>query len=233
MGRAKGTPAEARPIVSGFCRDARLIAEDKLSSRHGADHHHGLCKGHRCACDCHAESNLPRCRTCNGVATLTESGVCADTDDCHLRANLAAEANPSHQARLARQEAARAARAERRAELEQAREADPGYVPPPRRQRSEPRPTSGRCHHCGLPTKGGRFVAGHDAKLKGDLKRAAELGDVDAVVEAMIRNWPTKWKMPNGTLEAADARMGELADYDAFLAARNNERWRAYEGLVA
>lgn len=57
------------------------------------------------------------------------------------------------------------------------------------------RPIEGRCQHCGEPTKGGLFAAGHDAKLKGELIRAGLEGDHEAVAEMMARG-PAWFKKP-------------------------------------
>lgn len=89
----------------------------------------------------------------------------------------------------------------------------------PRTKRvAQDRPTSGLCEHCGEPTKGGKFVAGHDAKLKGDLIRAGAEGDVDAVVEAMFRNWYKPGRYPD--LETEAFAVVQAHKTDEWLAAR-------------
>jgi hypothetical protein len=55
--------------------------------------------------------------------------------------------------------------------------------------RASRRTGGGHCHHCGEPTKGGRFVPGHDAKLKGDLIREAT---TEAEAERIIRRWTSE-----------------------------------------
>lgn len=45
-----------------------------------------------------------------------------------------------------------------------------------------------RCEHCGEPCRG-RFVVGHDAKLKSELAQAASEGDAHAWAELELRNW--------------------------------------------
>jgi hypothetical protein len=59
--------------------------------------------------------------------------------------------------------------------------------------RSKPRAPrkagSGFCEHCGEPTKGGRFIPGHDAKLKGGLIREAT---IEAAAERVIRGWSSE-----------------------------------------
>lgn len=47
---------------------------------------------------------------------------------------------------------------------------------------------TGKCEHCGAPT-GGRFAVGHDAKLKGELLKAARDGDAEAAAEMVYRTW--------------------------------------------
>jgi hypothetical protein len=54
---------------------------------------------------------------------------------------------------------------------------------------------TGTCEHCGQPTRGGKFVPGHDAKLKGALARVYADRDAslrertDALAEAIAREW--------------------------------------------
>jgi hypothetical protein len=57
---------------------------------------------------------------------------------------------------------------------------------PGRSRAAGPRATIGRCEHCGEPTRGGRFLPGHDAKLKGELIREAT---PEADAEREIRGW--------------------------------------------
>lgn len=162
------------------------------------DHHAG-CKGahhHRvtpakgdpidevwtCACPCHEADNRPRCLRCGARDVDLAGGYCADHDACDIFLADVLDNDPTMaKVRLANERA----KAERAA-ADPIREAQ-------RQERKErvAKPKVGRCEHCGEPTKGGRFVAGHDAKLKGELKRAAEAGDVDALVELEVRNWPT------------------------------------------
>lgn len=55
-----------------------------------------------------------------------------------------------------------------------------------------PRPRAGKCECCGDPTKGGRFLPGHDAKLASSLKERVQAGDVEAYEEMKSRNWLNK-----------------------------------------
>ena len=65
------------------------------------------------------------------------------------------------------------------------------------RKRSRPkkpsRPKGGTCEcPCGGPTKGGRFIPGHDAKLASVLKNRVKGGDRAAFEEMVRRNWTRK-----------------------------------------
>jgi hypothetical protein len=87
----------------------------------------------------------------------------------------------------------------------------------PRAPRSGGSTTGGRCEHCGEPTKGGRFIPGHDAKLKGELVRE---GTIEAWAEQIIRNWKTEADVPNDL-----GRITKLvAQGDGFLRSRITAR---------
>jgi hypothetical protein len=60
------------------------------------------------------------------------------------------------------------------------------------RKKAPPRSTSGKCECCGEPTRGGRFLPGHDAKLASALKKRVESGDMEAYAEMKRRNWLSK-----------------------------------------
>lgn len=99
--------------------------------------------------------------------------------------------------------------------------------PPPAARPSRPRPRSaGFCEHCGEPTRGGRFKAGHDAKLKGELMRAVQSGDAAARAEQSIRGWTGKGHAyTDHPLDAAARILVERAGGErAFLAVRVKER---------
>lgn len=92
-----------------------------------------------------------------------------------------------------------------------------------RRGGGRSRPAVGACEHCGEPTKGGRFVPGHDAKLKGDLGREAQSTDpairIPALVEARLRSMDSsKWYIEPADEDAAE--VDALVLKDGFLAAR-------------
>lgn len=55
---------------------------------------------------------------------------------------------------------------------------------------SRPKKKAGHCQcGCGGMTKGGRFLPGHDAKLKSALRKRANDGDQDAINELAERGW--------------------------------------------
>lgn len=72
--------------------------------------------------------------------------------------------------------------------------------------------TPGSCEHCGGATKGGRFLAGHDAKLKGILAREAmdvearEPERVAAVLELIYRGWLKPHHADDDLLALAEAQ---------------------------
>ena len=89
----------------------------------------------------------------------------------------------------------------------------------------------GVCEHCGERTGGGRFLAGHDAKLKGDLKRAAKEGDAAATAEAQIRAAQHREDDPESSAwwtDATPATKKEVAKLvkqgDGFLRSRITQR---------
>lgn len=94
------------------------------------------------------------------------------------------------------------------------------------------RPSSGACEHCGLPTKGGRFTPGHDAKLKGDLGRAAQDTDpkvrIPALAESALRAADSsKWAIE--PLDEDAAEVDKLVLQEGFLASRNAARADAHK----
>jgi hypothetical protein len=146
----------------------------------------------------------PACYVCKteDAELHTTHPQCVDVEACAERAKIRQDAHPGWDRYRQYHEAAKAAETET----------------PRERRPSATRPTSGRCEHCGEPTKGGRFVAGHDAKLKGDLIRAGGAGDVEAVVEAMFRSWYKQGRYPE--LEAEAFAIVQANNTDEWLAQR-------------
>lgn len=152
---------------------------------------HSGCKGHRrssvldrktgeytdqyitCDCICHAHLHPKRCLVCNHPGHDQAGGVCVDHDACQQRLeDTLANDNTMQKLRASKEHGKR--------------QREIAATNTPRVQVTR----MGVCEHCGEPTKGGRFIAGHDAKLKGELKRAAEAGDRDSLLELHLRNWP-------------------------------------------
>lgn len=198
----KAAPAKAADPgpatrTCGFCDTAKRVEAGTIQSTTTPKGWHDMCRGGRCACGC--SEGKAQCAECGGRIPPEEGTECADTKEC--------------QARQRRQEEA----ARRSKEMAQMREQirkerskaalDENGQPKPPRPKAEPK-LPGRCEHCGDTTKGGRFVAGHDAKLKGILIKEARGGKGKAAVEAcaeiLVRNWPCK-DVDAGVMEKAQA----------------------------
>lgn len=86
------------------------------------------------------------------------------------------------------------------------------------------KPGTGRCHHCGQPTKGGKFIPGHDAKLKAELQKDFA---PESFVEARMRGW-YHGAMPEGeATKLWEELKGDQDRSAAWLAERNRQRWVA------
>lgn len=134
-----------------------------------------------CECACHKIGGIKIARRCGEcgwrpaefearTGISAETGRCTNKDDCHTRV----EANPTFQRYRDYQAHGEQVRAERGEET----------------ATRAGRPTAGVCQ-CGCegPTKGGKFQPGHDAKLKGRLRKAAQDGDEEAHAELVDRGW--------------------------------------------
>lgn len=60
---------------------------------------------------------------------------------------------------------------------------------PLERKPRPPRATVGECECCGAATRGGKFLPGHDARLKSRLRAAAKSGDDAAKADLERRGW--------------------------------------------
>lgn len=145
----------------------------------------------KCYC-CTREPYCVDCKTTDSVDPETWS--CVDQLACQNRVRDRLEMAPLHrQLQECRSDSAeRARRIRREAELIRAGvptdEIDEFERPQERRPRL-PRPTTGQCECCGEPTRGGRFLPGHDARLKSRLRKAAKGGDQEAAAELETRGW--------------------------------------------
>lgn len=129
----------------------------------------------RCACTCSAY--LIKCFTCglreqeadDGTGEVNpETWRCFDEDACAARIEARLAANPVIQQIRAIQAASETrVRAERIA--------------------TTSRPTSGKCLHCGEPTKGGMFLPGHDAAFLSLATATIVAGD--ATLSEVLDSW--------------------------------------------
>lgn len=200
--------------LTGFCKspdpDAHLHCKGSGTN--------GLHEDHLwfCPCECHVDH--PTCRDCGQRdVEITLTGTCVDVDGCVTSRAVRTEKNPIHQQlrqiieeaerreseRAAARSAQRAAQREREAAQAKAEGRPVPAARPVRTPKVPPEPQ--RCHcGCAGMTKGGRFVAGHDARLKGMLVRAARQTPPDsgkpatkkqaihAMAELIARDWPRK-----------------------------------------
>jgi len=141
----------------------------------------------QCPCGCE-RSQQYKCLDC-GTRDQGEidqsTWRCIDKDGCNARIEHRLATNPV----IVQIREVRAAAAQGKEQLraqERARRIEAGEDVPAVRVKRDPRPASGQCLHCGEPTKGGKFLPGHDAAYLSIL--AAEIAggrSFDEVIEAM------------------------------------------------
>lgn len=217
-GKAKAT----KPHLTGFCSVERRIRDGSEPSAQYKDtdpfFHHRLCKG----CDCpHHLATEQRCVLCGRTARPGADRCTDDPIACEKR----------HEKQIAN--------ADRHAELQASLIGIAKQQSAERKERAEPRKTTGTCEHCGEPTKGGKFAIGHDAKLKSILAgEALGMGgtsinwklQADALAELMLRGWITKKvdeaeaAKPSKQWVAATKIYNDAKGRDEWLAARIAER---------
>lgn len=163
----------------------------------GDDEHHRRCRGALrqgadrlvlCSCPNHQGEDA-RCTDCGEQSPVVDLATrrCTDPEGCRDRVETKQRANPLHTMLQEVQQVAQASKATK----------TPAKAMTARKRTAEPRPKTGRCQHCGETTKGGLFVAGHDAKLKSALAKIA-YGDgrkadrVAAAAEMIARGWARK-----------------------------------------
>ena len=217
--------------LMGSCSTAKLISSGAVGSTTPVEEWHAKCKGGhldgrgrftRCTCQCHADQHV--CIRCGATATeLDDQLSCVDVEGCVAEYRRQLLADPTYQRFTGYLEAGANARAEAAAEEKRAVAA--GEKPPKVKSGKKPQPCQ---HGCGEMTKGGLFVMGHDAKLKGILMRAAESGDIESLTELSLRSWlPStgrgRDRYTAADLARADERVAET-NTEAFLAARVAER---------
>lgn len=204
--KAAATPKPSTYLCT-WCKNAKEVEADPTSSPNSAQWWHSRCHGETCQCE-HKSNPAHRHEEIDGESERRREDL---------------------RARLAKAQATGAAERARKNAEAASRYADPDSPdderpPRPVRQARElkrdQRTHRGVCHHCGEPTKGGIFVAGHDAKLKGELKRAAQDGDIDALAEILYREWP----QPKDTSDADLNKAARIAGH------KNADAW--FEGRV-
>lgn len=189
-----------RTWISGFCGTG-----DHGSCPSAVRHMDGT-KVAECACRC---QHRQRCLECGNTNPAELTGwACTNPSDCRDAIAARSAANPLRKeletVRMLGGEARRRALHERTVariradvaacgiddEIGHDVASDLNRPRRPRKPRQAARPTSGTCI-CGCEgtTKGGRFLPGHDAKLKGTLKRAASAGDASAVQRLIELGW--------------------------------------------
>lgn len=206
--------AEVRPLVLfGTCR--------------GQDDNHGRCRGAIqqkqalvvCSCPNH-EGESPRCVNCGVQNDVVDSTTrrCLDPEGCAGRVDSKQRANPLHTMLQEVQQVAQASKAAKA----------PAKAMTARKRTEVARPKTGRCQHCGEATRGGLFVAGHDAKLKSILAKVA-YGDgrkadrVMAAAEMIARGWVKK-ALPEDIAADATATVDKSKQSPADFAAKVSER---------
>lgn len=144
---------------------------------------------------CYCCKGSPRCLDC-GLAEDIEptQWACRDSAACMLRVRDRLAGSPLHQ----QLQECRSDSAERARRIRMAAEGIRAGVPqdeideferPLEKKPRTPRPAVGSCECCGAATRGGRFLPGHDAKMKSRLREAAKKGDVEASAELEQRGW--------------------------------------------
>lgn len=162
-------------------------------------------KVYRCTCGC-PRSQMIRCFTCDHREPVEAGNInpetwrCIDPDECSARIERRLAANPIiRQIREIKEGVAERTRTDRAAAAEAA------GLPAPRPRAAGPsRPTSGACLHCGEPTKGGKFLPGHDASYIAQAVTAIREGSV--TLEATIESWELL-----GISEALRAKLAKRA----------------------
>lgn len=205
--RAGGTknPPAPVPHLFGFCQSEAQAMDGNQPTGTGSEWH-ARCPGALTTgvgsvvvCTCPAHGDHRKCHVC-----LTEVEAAEGYDPirrqhtnqeaCQIAADLRRSANGHLTAQIAAiREETRQRREQQRAEENRLRE-ERGERPVRLRTKAAPKAPQ-RCHcGCGSLTKGGRFVPGHDAKLKGRLGQARSAQDthadyVEALAERIARGW--------------------------------------------
>lgn len=224
------TGARVAWALFGPCSTADDLELGAINSTTSVDGWHKLCnigivvpsKWQVTLCTHEWHGQNPRCRACRrfhqSAASLDGSSACLDVEECFAHLNEQRANDPRFDKIRAIKEAGARERAANQTERKERR----AGVESDGNGRGPARPTTGICHHCGGLTKGGKFIAGHDAKLKGELIREADEGAAEAVAEAMIRGWYKIGRFPD--LEATADRLVQERPTGEFIVERNAAR---------
>lgn len=141
--------AKSRKVRCGFCADGKH-ANCCVAIRWGK---HGE-RIWRCSCTCETATTGTRCLDCGRKGReVTDRSVCVDQDECRGYVQSRRRDYMTGQPQLDGDGA-------------------------PRRLPKHRTPAGGRCICCEAPTRGGRFLPGHDARwLSAQVKAYIETGD--------------------------------------------------------
>lgn len=183
----EATPAKPKvpsSKLTTWCKTAGLVDAGTVATDATGPEWHSKCKGvllggngqvqSVCPCVCH--KGQKRCSDCGTEDSELNPATLRCVNRTHCAERIQAKLESSAKWKML-QECVAAGRAV-------AAQREP-RVP------SQARAREGTCQHCGEPTRGGIFLPGHDAKLKGSLRKAAlsSAADVDAMVEVIVRGW--------------------------------------------
>lgn len=148
-----------------------------------------------CAAQDAGHPQRPRCLDCGNLdlAELNaDKWMCLDQYGCAGRVAKRQQADPVWRMIQACRVSADNRRRQQRGTVRTIRQGlpddeDEQYDVRPRRV--GPKPKSGNCLCCGVPTKGGRFAPGHDARMLSRLRRQIKQGDLAAQQQLVSLGW--------------------------------------------
>ncbi len=224
------------PFVSGYCGTEDLVRQGVVASTSTPDDFHKLCPGATtsngrttvCSCPHHegedivADEFATSCTRCgysrvdSGRKATSNGFRCVDVEACNIRYETKMAENPAFRnavefrERMEEQKLA-IAKAESEAGVTGSGTARPKY---------------GRCEWSGLPTKGGRFLPGNDAKLKSRLLELAVGGSAGSMAELIARGWCSPDRFVHDSTEALISKACEAAQEEDFVQRRVEARWK-------
>lgn len=144
-------------------------------------------------CYCCGINNV-RCLSCGATEDIdTERWVCTDSYVCQGRVELRRQNSPLvtllQQCKVAAVNARRLRRVETARIWARVPSNEERMLEEARKASTPRRGTTGTCECCGEATKGGKFLPGHDARLKSRLRNEAKNGSKEAAAELKERGW--------------------------------------------